>query len=362
MVAVSPQSGYVVSLEMLPKERLLALARGLPDYVEARYEKYYLRNPAGKPLLAVLRNKAGGGAVGMAALFPVELVARGVSIRGAIAGDLVIESSHRTLGPALGLERYLLAALEEHELEFVLAAPNSAAAPVFRRAGYLVVGSQVRFAKILRSRRLLASRLPERIARPASWLADPFLLAASRLSSRTRGGRLYASGYGIESPERFDERFDEIWVGAIRRAADRGQVQAVRGAALLNWKYDLDSAPANGESRRFQVFALTRGDSIAAYLVYEQKDGVLHIYEALWTDAPEPLFSELVRIAEPGASVIVLSSFAPSAELARALRRCGFVQRRGDSDLYLHVARSNARVLTLLEQASWYFLQGDLDL
>ncbi len=362
MVAVSPQPGYEIGLQAIPKEELLALARGLPNYAETRYEKYYLQNPCGEAVLAVLRNIASGDAVGMAALFPIELEAGGERLKGAIAGDLVIEVSHRTLGPALGLERHLLSALGEHGLEFVLAAPNSAAEPVFRRAGYIALGSQVRFAKILRSHRLLASRLPERIARPASWFADPLLLAASRFSLRARAPRARSGRYGIERPERFDGRFEEIWQKTAAAGAERGVVMAARSARLLNWKYGFDPAATSGDSGRFSIFALAREGSAVAYLVYDQRDGVLHVHEALWREAPELLFSELVRVAEPGASVIALSCFAPSGELVRALRRCGFVQRRSDTRLYLHVAPGAARARALLKGACWYFLQGDLDL
>lgn len=357
MVAVSPQPGYSIDFDPIPKETLMGLVAGLPGYTEARYEKYYLRSPEGEPLLAVLREKENGEPIGMAALFPVELRVGGATLRGAIAGDLVIETAHRTLGPALVLQRHLLSALPEHGLDFVLAAPNAAAEPVFARSDYTVIGSQARFAKILRSHRLLASRLPEKIARPASWLADPLLRAASVLAPRVKTGR-----YSVERPERFDERFEEIWRLTAVAAAERGEALAARSARLLNWRYELDSEPPQGKPSRFHIFALQRAESVFAYLVYERAEGVLHVYEALWSEAPGALFSELVKVAEPRASVIVLSCFAPSGELARTLRRCGFVQRRGETSLYLHIAPSAIRARSLLENAGWHFLQGDLDL
>ena len=347
------RSGYMLSASDPPisKQELLELARGLPDYSEARYEKYYRRNPLGEPLLAVVRESDGGRAVGMATLFPVRLRLGAESVPGAIAGDFVIEPAHRSLGPALSLQRYLLSALSDARLEFVLAVPNELAEPVFLRIGYETLGPRVRFVKILRSRRVLSMRLPESLAGPLSWLADLFLIGGSRLLFRTRTGH-----FSVEHPARFDERFETVWLEAEQ--CDDKLVE--RSAAVLNWKYEQDAPPAG---RRFRIFALVRAGSIAAYAVYERRDGVMHIFEALWLEgAARALFAELARFARSEDSLIGFSCFAPSAGLSKTLRRCGFVQRRLDGKLLLHVADGADHAGALRDPGAWYFQQGDLDL
>jgi hypothetical protein len=345
--------GYVISLEQPPidRETVLSLASGLPGYSEARYEKYYRRSPVGAPLLAVMREEESGEAVGMAALFPVRLRIGEETMKGAIAGDFVIARAQRTLGPALGMQRLLLSSLADAGLDFVLAAPNSLAEPVFLRAGYELLRPQSRFVKILHLRPLLATRLPAKLARLISWLADPLLLADTKLRFRFESGR-----YSLERPERFDERFCDVW----RHASSRGEVLVDRNAELLNWKYELDGPAASG---RFHILALSEERSIAAYLVYEQSGDVMHVYDALWRDsALETLLVGLVRVARTRASAIVFSCFDSGGELARSLRRCGFSRHRPASKLLLHIAPHSARARVHLGNGNWYFLQGDLDL
>jgi GNAT superfamily N-acetyltransferase len=348
---LQPAYLYSANEQPLSKEELLGLARGLPEYSEPRYEKYYRRNLLGEPSLGVVREPEKGRAVGMATLFPVCLRLGGERVPGAIAGDFVIESAHRSLGPALGLQRFLLSTLPEAKLEFVLAVPNALAEPVFPRSGYELLGPRVCFVKVLSSRRLFSIRLPDILARPLSWMADPLLIVGSCLFFSARSGR-----YVVEQPARFDERFDQIW----HEAELPGDKLVERSAEILNWKYeqDLPKGP-----RRFHIFALTRAGAIAAYAVYERRDGFMRVYEAFWLrGAARALFGELARFARTEDSLIAFPCFAPTAELSRTLRRCGFVPRRVDGKLFVYVAPGSAHAAALRSPRGWYFLQGDLDL
>src|SRR3954471_18362348 len=93
----------------------------------------------------------------------------GLEGRAAVSGDLAVEHAHRSLLPALRLTR----AVREHtmnEFAFCYGFPNDKAKGVMVRAGFHVLGTMTRYARVLRH----ATYLPQVAAR----LQAPRRLAA----------------------------------------------------------------------------------------------------------------------------------------------------------------------------------------
>ena len=116
------------------------------------------------------------------------------------------------------------------------AAPIRSRSPSSSGLGFESVGELTRHVKVLRTRLLvdLFVRRPG-VARTLSAatrvLVDPLISLGSR-ERRVRRLR----GLSFEKPDRFDERFTDVWHATSHRHTATGE----RNAELLNWKYDLD--------------------------------------------------------------------------------------------------------------------------
>ena len=74
----------------------------------------------------------------------------GQRIEAGVLVDLAVSPAHRTLFPALLLQKSLLAAgLEAREVLYAF--PNQKAAAVFQRAGYRHIGLMTRYVRVLRT-------------------------------------------------------------------------------------------------------------------------------------------------------------------------------------------------------------------
>ena len=68
--------------------------------------------------------------VGSYTLFPRRIVVNGRPVRGYVCGDLVVDTAHRALGPALFLVNAALAKCEEEDPTVLFGFPNDKSEPV----------------------------------------------------------------------------------------------------------------------------------------------------------------------------------------------------------------------------------------
>jgi hypothetical protein len=325
---------------------------------EARYTKYYERNPLGPPFFFLARESESQAYVGMAAAFPTRLRVFGELVPGAISGDFAVDDGHRGLGPSVALQRAVVSALGEQGLRCAYGYPNEHSEPIVKRVGYADLGRLTRFVKVLRSRvvveRYVRSRGLARIGAGVSRVAaDPFL---SLLSRERLGGRRH--GFRVEQPERFDDRFADLWETLWREHA----ITSERNPELLNWRYE-----KNGEGGGlFTIFALVGNDRrVAAYAVYRVRDGIRHLVDvaALPSRAVvDALLAELILDSRRhGALAITLLHLGSANLLTRRLASFGFIRRADESGLRVYVPGDSSLDKNLVEGRNWYFLTGDAD-
>jgi Acetyltransferase (GNAT) domain len=130
-----------------------------------RFAWLYHRNPDGEARAWIAEDPA-GRAVGMAAAFPRRVYLRGRADRAWVLGDFCVDDDHRTLGPALQLQRACLAGITATGAGLVYDLPGAAMLPVYRRLGIAPFGEMRRLAKPLRVDGRLGSALPAVVARP----------------------------------------------------------------------------------------------------------------------------------------------------------------------------------------------------
>jgi hypothetical protein len=327
---------------------------------EARFLKYYERNPLGPPLLFLARDVRSQRFVGLAAAFPTRLRVFGQLVPAAIGGDFAVDDGHRGFGPSLPLQRAVLSALEANGLRCVYGNPNEFSEPILNRVGWVDVGRLSRFVKILKAGivmdRCIRSRRLARLGAALSTVSvDPALSVVSRERFYRR-----KHAFRVEQPNVFDDRFSDLW----ETISDQNTILSDRSVEVLNWKYE-KRGDDNGRGA-FTIFALIGADDrVAGYVVYRVRNGVRHLMDIAFLPSRivvDALLSELILDSrKQGAAAINLLYLGSTNLLTRRLGAFGFVRRTDGGGLRVGVAGKSTLERDLLTKESWYFLGGDAD-
>src|SRR5260370_15911816 len=135
-------SGKIALSEFLSKY----LSRGAD---EQRYTWMYMDNPEGPARAWIATPSHSREMIGVAAAFPRRMLHSGKEVRGWVLGDFSIHPDHRTLGPALALQRACLEGLSTGEESFCLDFPSDAMLAVYKRLRIDAQAEMIRLAKPL---------------------------------------------------------------------------------------------------------------------------------------------------------------------------------------------------------------------
>jgi hypothetical protein len=288
------------------------LERNLTDLPHARRFKWlYLDHPLGPAWAWLAWETEKKQTIGVAAVFRRAMWLGGrVELCGQV-GDFGIDASHRSLGPAVMLQRATFEPVEDGSLALCYdCPPHERGMSTFRRLGVAASATMTRYARLLRTDRQLAKRL----GAPATRLA-PLGNAVLRLRERIRRG---ASGLEITPHE---ERFGEEFSSLDRRLGGGEGIRGRRAADDLNWRYREDplgeyrvlTARRKGELVGFAVLAIVGRDAVVVDL-----QGVLSPAEvADLLDAS----AKVLRVAGAEVVQMLVSGDSP---LGIPLGACGF--------------------------------------
>jgi hypothetical protein len=277
----------------------------------------------------------------------------GARVRVGQAIDLNVLTEHRSVGPALKLQRSLIDSTRERGIPLVYAVPSKNADPIMRRIGYRVVGRIERWVRPLRSEYKVRERLRFRpLVKPVSLAIDQALrlLSAERTYRRPQGTE-------VEHPTTFDDRFDRLWM----RAASQFAVAGERTQHYLRWRYERCPDAA------YRTLCLTDArHELTAYVVYStDDDGFACISDLLFVDerALDVLLAEFLRHLRGERISSVCMFYFGSSRVSAALRRFGFSSRFTERQLYVYIDRSaspadSARVM---DRENWFFTKADSD-
>jgi len=322
------------------------------EFSTARFAWIYRDNPAGASMVCFLVDTDTGQPVGSAATFPRVLSTSGASLLAGIAGDFMIAQNHRSAGPAMSLQRGLLAGSEQRSIRLVYGTPNSKSAPVVRRVGYQSAPGFMSLSLPLRAEVFVRKRIRH------LWLQRTTILAANamlRLDPRQWKGLGFRARrtFDVDS---FDTRFDELW----SRIGARYSLVGEKRAEFLNWRYS--ASPLT----RYRVFGVASRDEdrIDGYIVYRIDDTSAHIADFAHDSenlALEGLLARFSAFQRRAGVNYVRATVAASADVLDQFGRAGFRNHGEVSALAMFFLPGCPVSLETLRSGSWYLVPGDND-
>lgn len=351
MAELGPESAYHADTARLPDDAeaivgVWSEALGHAERRPAKLAWFYASRRAGMAELFVLRHDA--RVVGVTGIGQRVLVWREQVLDAALMGDFAVDSRHRTLYPALLLQRTALAqGLLRHVLLYGF--PNTKSLPVVRRVGYQVLPGLVRHARVLRSEGYLPAAWPRPARRGVGAVLDA-LLALPHLGARLAGARVA----WLSAP---DARFDELWQRARGQLADC--VVGVRDRAFLQWRF----APQPWRGARLFAWLDASGERLLGYAACETDGQVMHVRDLLVEQAAPWQVARLLRLLAMQARAQGLRSLSLQcsgpAWLLAGMRAAGLRAREtADQPMILALG---PRAPGGLAEACWYLTRADVD-
>ena len=216
-----------------------------PKPLDAKFRWMYENNPAGRPIVWLLRHVESGDCVGMVALFPRRMTTKEGLIRAGVIGDLLVNQKHRTLGPAVKLLRSTLTALHDGDVDLIYTFPNKAADGVAKVAGYRHLGKLLRLVKVLRTTQYLHDfGLPWLLARLLSLPIDFVLKVASIEIWKSRNNKV-----ACRETQVVDASFQLLW----EESSTSFEISGERTEGYVSWKFLHDPDDVNKIFSAFDV-------------------------------------------------------------------------------------------------------------
>ncbi|MFQ5736280.1 MAG: GNAT family N-acetyltransferase [Thermodesulfobacteriota bacterium] len=347
-------SKYIIEKADLVRQKgeiLALLQRNLEGISDARFDWNYLKAPA---ICWVARLGSTGEIVGSCAIFLRDITVNGTPAKAGIAGDFAVDKKHRTFGPAIAMQKSLLASLGDEGVDIVYSIPNESSGPLLARLGYREIGKYHRYVKLLKAEyRENRNILPSAFKGIASGIADLTLKTISKEFRYRRPGAV-----AVETPESFDARFDELSAAA----GERPGIVGARGSSFLNWRYN------ESDYRDYRVFAVTgEAGALLGYIVYYKDENVAYVADMLCdpdrSDAVKVLFSEFcIRMRGDSVGSVSIRFLGPSSIEAKLKGVNFFEDKRNETRVYVYCPPSQARGALFLDSENWYILEGDNDI
>jgi hypothetical protein len=336
----------------LPSDRQPAvglLARHLnPAYDAERFDWLHSRNPAGPGRFWLAVDSETGETIGTAAAFPRLWSVGGREERGWVLGDFCVSDSHRSLGPALKLQRTCLELAAESGTPFCYDFPSRQMMTVYRRLRIEPRGEMRRFARVLRVEGKLAERTGMRwLGRTVGRAVDWVLGLGSRFPL-TIGDCAVDFHRGACGPE----------FSALAEAESAGYgVCLKRSADYLNWRY------RDNPTARHEILTARRGGRLAGFAVFTHDASTATLVDLFGVREPAVL-SALVRgavaVARGRGCATLNVSLLDSHPWVAMFRRLGFRPREA-SPVVVNAAPESTVTRALAGQTDLFLMFGDRD-
>lgn len=322
----------------------------LENLLPRRFTWIYENNPYGVPDSWFLRNTKGNAPIGMASIIPRSMWVNGEKVTAGVAADMMVDKNHRSLGPALMLQRALVASCEEGRYTFIYGFSPRPAAAVQLRAGFQAMGSCVRFLKILSTERFTRNQKMHYIARAAGGIIDTAIMAADFILSAK--DLLKSRNISSRISDSFDSGFDQLWEKLPRQNLVVGD----KTSSYLTWRYTMSPYHSH------KIFTLANtADNILGYLVFSIVDQTIQIYDMAATGRLDLLLSSFIAVARRNYRVHAISFmlFAGCSIIPSLTRRL-FLKRPDDLIIVVYCKKDFSSLHRT--PLNWHLYAGDKDI
>jgi hypothetical protein len=319
----------------LESERMVSLLHShFEDWQdEGRFSWLYSSCPWGQAKVWVLESSE--KLVGLSAAFPRRVLAGDLARRAWVLGDFCVGKEHRSLGPAVALQRAACEAVDRGEVDLWYDFPSRAMRAIYGRMGIRPAGEMIRMVYPLR----VDSFVDKKVAHPAlrqsvSAIGNVVLGARDSLRRRDRTVEVRP----------FDRDFEGSFSSGLENA---GGVHVEKTADYLNWRYRRDP--------RGPGSFLEAGGGFLGFRLDASQLGIVDMFGTDDTSVLQELVLEAIEIgrAEQASSVVVsISDRHPWKAVFEAV---GFNAR--DSVPFVVYERPGV----LEEGTPWFLMSGDRD-
>jgi len=311
-----------------------------------RYQWFYEDNPDGRAEVLLARDSQTGSIIGSGAVIPRKLYVGGELKPAAVMADFWIHPEHRSLGPAVRLQRACVERAAAMGCAF-FDLPQGNMPAVYKRMGMLGPVQLERFSRPLRTAPFIARIVRQRALASGLAALGDWALALSEWSKGGGRGRTRVTQHAGE----FGAEFSDL----TRRAATQPWTSVARSADYLNWRY-----------RRhyfLQYNTFTARDpqgGLLAYAVVLNSGQYAEVVDLFPADSPRAVVGLLCGMApllrRQGASAVTISCL-PNGALTEILGGAG-LRNRDRRALIVHDFAAAAGRPTA---APWLLTYGDID-
>ena len=310
----------------------------------AKYDWFYLNNPAGEAEVYFLEHGPDRRVVGVVGVGARDVSSSGRRLTAGLLVDFIVQAEHRVFYPALLLQR---TAARESAVRFdcLVGHSNPASSAVLRRVPGFQEHAQVRYVRVLDIQAYLARYVPGAVA---TIIGRGLGVLRRAVSGGSRRRQVSLAARWTDEP---DDRFDRLWARASAGVLSMG----VRDRRFIAWRF---FGRQRHRCRILEIAAAPEGALIGYFICDLGGDSL--VVQDLWLpeDAAiqDSALAELVVAAQALRRRSVSIGVVATASLASALERAGFWPR--DSQPVLIAPTKNAAVAPL---AHWYVTMADAD-
>ncbi len=265
------------------RQELIALLERNISEGRAEFRWRHEDNPAGPGWSWIAYDRNSGAASAMASVIPRQMYVDGKLILCGQVTEFVVDATHRSLGPAVLLQRATFEPANRGDVAFCYdCPPHDRGMSTFVRLGMHANCEVVRYALLLRSDEFFGKRLGDSV-----WSRSLVATANVGLKIRTPNLRPVP---GVDV-SKFDGEFGEEFSHLDKLISSPGLVRACRSAELLNWRYRKNPVHAvrvlvarkAGELLGFLAFIVfgERRASICDLFVQDSSDAGIALLEAM---------------------------------------------------------------------------------
>ena len=326
------------------------------SHIKQRFDWLYHTPSSTPPVTVLLTDAESGQIVGCGSILKKKLLLNGKSFTVGVCIDFFVKAKHRTLGPAVMIQRRITKLLQTSPIDFLFAFPNQMALASFLRAGYRKLGTVETYVKLIRMEGKLTKILKFGIlSRIAAFPLDAlhrFYDAVRRLSYRNR--------YAAEIQQQPDDRFEEL----VHHARRQHPILFEKNKSAFTWRY----TDMPGFDHR--IFALTDNHTgeLAGCLAFSIENRVALIKDIILRDTDvhlNPLMLHFFSAIRKGKNVdSIMICYIGDKRFLKQLEQLLFVRRTTDRHCLIHFHKdiSDDVKQTIGSPENWFLFEGDMDI